>query len=156
MKAIIARPGTGSYVQMAKISVTIAVILAIVAAWAIHRFGSLSKAASYLAGERLLADSRIKTIGTVEVGWRGRVGFSVKNVSNDPVTIFGARSSCTCAVVDAELPVSLPPGHAYTLNVNLNPYAKPYEFSEKIDLFTSCKSQSILTLRVTGRVVGGR
>ena len=121
--------------------------------WAAICFGSLSMAATYLAGDRLLFDGRTKWFGSVEQGWEGALTFRTMNAAGRPVRILGARSSCTCALVD-NLPITLAPGELKSLDVRVQTTNETGKFDQTIYLYTSYAPQNEVALTVRGMVRG--
>ena len=88
--------------------------LGILVAWAFLRFGSLTAAAAYVAGDRLLVDKTNKSFGRVIQGDTPSVEFALYNTTSKPVAIIGVSSSCTCVVVE-DLPLTIPPSSNVSL-----------------------------------------
>lgn len=77
--------------------------LAALVAYALVRFGSIRAGIGHLRGDCLVPDSYTKSFGAVSQGAEPTVTFALGNVSGAPITILGARCSCSC-----NLPPSLP------------------------------------------------
>jgi hypothetical protein len=122
------------------------------AAIAFYFFGSFGSAVAYLSGDRLIADTYTRSVGNVSEGEPHAVFFKLTNMSNQAIEILGAKSSCTCLVVD-QLPAVLPPHGVFRLRIGLRPKPKSSRIDERVRLFTDREGQRQLDLRVGGRVV---
>ncbi len=87
---------------------------------ALYSFGSFSAAMAYLRGDRLIADAYTQSVGIVGGGEQPAVFFKLTNMSNQAVEILGAKSSCTCLMMD-QLPVVLPPHGVFRLRIRPPP-----------------------------------
>jgi Protein of unknown function (DUF1573) len=115
-------------------------------------FGSLDAALAYLGGHRLIADAYTQSVGIVGRREERAVFFKLTNMSNRVVRILGAKSSCTCLVVD-QLPVVVPPHGAFRLRIRVRPKSRPGQIAERVTLITDREGQGELDLKVRGRVV---
>lgn len=100
----------------------------------------------------LFISNRILSFGDVPQGWKGSLAFHARNVSAEPVRILGARSSCTCALIE-DLPITLAPGEARELNVRIRADGELGSVSQAISLYTSVVSQSEIKLVVRGNIM---
>ncbi len=123
-----------------------------IAAIALYFFGSFGSAVAYLGGDRLIADAYTRSVGVVSVGDQHAVFFKLTNMSNQAVEIVGAKSSCTCLVLD-QLPVVLPPRGVFRLRIGLRPKPRPGQIAERVSLITDREGQQRLDLKISGRVV---
>lgn len=123
--------------------------LALVAAWGFWQFGSFSAGLARLRGDRLLVDAYSKSFGSLEAGRVGTVEFNLLNTTWRPVTVLGARSSCTCAATD-DLPMVVPSGGRRSIRILVRRDRKPGRVSEQVSLFTDEPSQPELVIRVEG------
>jgi Protein of unknown function (DUF1573) len=101
-----------------------------------HLFGSVASAFGYLRGDRLVPDAYTKALGVVQKGEERSTKFRLKNWSGEAVRVFGARSACTCVVVE-DLPVDIPPGGEHRIAVRFRAKAKSGAISERIRLYTN-------------------
>ena len=122
---------------------------ALVAAWWLWQFGSVSAGLARLRGDRLLLDAYSKSFGTIEAGQLGTVEFNLMNTSSGQVTVLGARSSCTCAAAD-DLPTVVPPRGRQSIRIHVRRDRLPGRVLEKVSLFTDEPSQPELVIRVEG------
>jgi len=70
------------------------------------RFGSIAAALSAMRGDSLLVDQPLKSLDDVRPGSRVEIRYVLTNVSNRPIRILGAATSCTCTMME-NLPMSL-------------------------------------------------
>jgi hypothetical protein len=91
-----------------------AILLGIVLVVARIQYGSVSGAVQRIQGHVLGVDRRLIDLGEVDAESVSSVEYNVRNLSNAPLQIIGARVDCGC--VDAsQLPISLSPGASSTL-----------------------------------------
>lgn len=119
------------------------------------KFGSISAALSYVAGDRLVVDATIKSFGEAEPGATRSVAFELRNWSGRAVTLLGAKATCTCVVADT-LPRRLAPAGACPLEVKLRTGWAIGEFSQNLVLYTDHPDQPTVHLRIIGRVVASK
>lgn len=124
-------------------------LLTILAGVSYLRFGSVSAGLSYLAGERLIVDSRNKDFGQVGEGRDQTVRFRLTNLTGKAVRIIGAESSCTCVIAE-DLPVTVQRAANATLTVAVRKGTKPGAVNETIRFYTDCVEKPQLSLRVVG------
>lgn len=86
--------------------------------------GGLAVARSYFRPVVIEAPKEID-LGILRVGKTKEIAITLRNISNGPVTILGAKTSCTCSAVK-NLPVTIAEGKSYkaTLSI-LPPTSKP-------------------------------
>ena len=129
------------------------IIVALVLVFAMMWFGSLASALAYLAGERLIVDTRSKSFGTIEMGKGATLTFHVTNYSGRPITILGSESSCSC-VVTSDLPKRILPGERGDLRIDFRNRSLSGWISERATFFTDNPSQTRLILSIRGNVNG--
>ena len=119
--------------------------------------GSFGAGLAYLSGDRLLVDASSRSTGEVLIGEQAMLKFHLSNRSSTPITIFGAKSSCTCTATQ-DLPLTLPPSSVRTLRVTYRPRpsTKFGTFAETLRLYTDYPSQSTLPLAIVGHVGRGQ
>ena len=127
--------------------------LATAAAVVSHRYGSLASALGALEGRPLLLDTYLIDAGKLIQGEDKDVEFRISNRSKGVVRILGARASCVCMQPD-ELPFDVLPGSMIPFRLRLKVRAmKIGSFSYGIDLYTDCRSEQVVSLRIRGEVV---
>ncbi|MGO9922025.1 MAG: DUF1573 domain-containing protein [Isosphaeraceae bacterium] len=115
-------------------------------------FGSIPSALSYLRGARLIPLRYSVPAGTVVRGEERILEFKLKNWSDKPIVILGAKSSCTCVSL-GDFPIRVPSGGTNNLGVRLRTKKrKPGPISERMRIYTDEKRSHGLTLAVTGVV----
>jgi hypothetical protein len=117
-----------------------------------YYFGSLGSALAYAKGDRLIPDRRVGTFGTVERGRSPVVAFDLTNTSRQRITILGAKTLCTCVLVE-DLPLTVPPMTRRSISVAVDTKARNGPVQEPVYLFTDFPSQAKLELAVRGRVL---
>jgi hypothetical protein len=97
-----------------RLSLSTGAFLSILVAIAYFQYGSLRGAVQRLQGHLLGVERHLIDLGEVEAESVSAVEYNVRNLSNAPLQIIGARVDCGC--VDAShLPISLSPGASSTL-----------------------------------------
>jgi hypothetical protein len=124
-------------------------ILSVLALCGVGRFGSVGASIAYLRGERLVAESPSRSIGSVRPGEDARLGFLLRNLSGDPITVLGARSECACVVAE-DLPFAVPPSGGREVGVRLRAPEASGPFTERVALFTDCPGQADVVLCISG------
>ncbi len=117
------------------------------------RFGSISRALGYARGERLLPDQTSKFFGTVKRGTDPSVSFMLKNESNLPVKVLGAKASCTCLVLRST-PHTIPAGDEGTVQVQVMTNKQIGEVSATLVLYTDVPGHGAIRLSVNGFIDG--
>lgn len=129
------------------------VFLGVAAGFGLWHFGSIGPALAYLSGERVIVDSRSKSIGTVKKGDRVELQFGFSNHAKASVNILGAQSSCSCALVE-NTPISIPPGETKQLKVVVSTAGlTTANFAQSIKVFTDFPSKPVVTIAVTGTIM---
>ncbi len=126
-------------------------MLAAVAAVAIARFGSVPAALAFARGERLVFEARSRDVGKVGAEQVRLVRFPYVNYSASPITIVGAKSSCTCTSAGG-LPVVVPPGGRGALEVRVRPGKGAGPFSGALEVYTDAGRSTSIRLVASGEV----
>ena len=79
-------------------------ILACGSAWSVWRFGSVRHGIAYLKGYVLIAQNPTVKLGSIPAGTEVEGVFVLKNLTNRPITVLGAKPECTC-VMTSDLPM---------------------------------------------------
>jgi len=115
-------------------------------------FGSIPSALRYLQGARLIPLRYSVQAGTVARGEERILEFTLRNWSDKPIMILGAKSSCTCVSL-GDFPTCVLPGGTDKLAVRLRTKKrKPGPISERVRIYTDEKRSDGLVLAVTGVV----
>ena len=128
------------------------VILACLVGVALFRFGSVGSALSCLRGDRLLANSHVKSLGTIQKGQEREVNFELTNAGNRPVKIFGGTSTCTCMLATG-MPAIIQPEDHLTIGIKFRAKGKPGPTRERLRLFVDHPNQRHLDLVIECRIV---
>jgi hypothetical protein len=115
-------------------------------------FGSIPSALSYLRGARLVPLRYSAHAGIVARGEERILEFKLRNWSDKPIVILGAKSTCTCVSI-GDFPICVPPGGTDKLAVRLRTKKrKPGPVSERVRIYTDEERSGGLVLGVTGAV----
>jgi len=134
---------------LAKVVICTSIGFALVAAWGFWQFGSGSAGLARLRCDRLLVDAYSKSFGSLEAGSVGTVEFNLLNTARRPVTVLGARSSCSCAAA-GDLPMVVPSGGRRSITILVRGDRQAGRVSEQVSLFTDEPNQPKLVIRVEG------
>ncbi len=88
-----------------------AIVLVGVGLWGQLSFGTVRGTMAFFQGYSLLIDEPTKHIGMIWPGEEASVGFVLTNLRRQPVTIYGAQTSCEC-VTASDLPMTIAPGES--------------------------------------------
>lgn len=121
--------------------------------WLCISCGSLHAGISYLSGDRLLVDAPSRVTRDLAAGEEGAVEFVLSNRADIPITILGARSSCSCTATH-DLPLRLPPSSSRSIRVTYRPRSdtKPGAYPQTVQLYTDYPKRATLPLILVGRV----
>ena len=123
-------------------------LAAVFAAWAITRFGSISVAAAWLRGERLVLEPARFDAGVLAAGETARLQLHVINFTDQSVRIIGGTSSCTC-VATAGLPLDCPANATVEIPVTMRaPYGER-TVRTTLSLYTDLPSAPPLLARLS-------
>lgn len=125
------------------------VALASVLILAIGGGGALTR--SYFQ-PRVIEVSKEIDLGVMEVEARKEVAISLRNVSDNPVTILGARTNCTCSLVKG-LPVVIEAGGLVEVVLSIVPPARS-QFEGHVFLYTSNRNAATIHCRYFARING--
>lgn len=84
----------------------------------VYFFGSPSAAVSYVAGASVTVSSPQKFAGVIAPEQTATAVFRVRNATNKPVRIYGARGSCRGVTTD-DLPLTLAPRETRAIRIHL-------------------------------------
>lgn len=99
------------------------VIVLCYSGWSYWRFGSFKDGIEFLSGYRLVAEQSVLDIGKVRVGAETEGNFVLKNLTDKPITIIGAKSDCSCMVISG-LPIRVEPRCSTDFAVRYTPLAR--------------------------------
>ncbi len=114
----------------------------------LHQFGSVGNSIAFLRGETVHVGNPSQTINVMP-HQPFEVSYDVVNLSNYPIKIIGAQSSCTCTSV-SELPMTLEPHQSKTFKVNVSASKTDKDQSGSVRLFTTDEHRRSLLLTFTG------
>ncbi len=125
--------------------------IASVILWGQVRFGSVSACFRYVAGDRFLVDSPLKSFGSVQTGQVALVSFRLTNMSSQAVRLLGSQSSCKCVLPGYPL-AGIPPYSSCDLKIRVTPGPMIGTFKESVVLFTDAPGRRAVPLIVRGNV----
>ena len=114
-------------------------------------YGSPDAALARLRGERLSVRPGIVDIRSGEAGQIMEAAVEIVNRTDRPVKIFGGTSDCSC-VTTKDLPLTLAPGEALQISVQVRLPASPGIFNRKAFLWTDCEGARMVLFGLTGRI----
>lgn len=130
-----------------------AVVLFLLIAFAFTLFvDSPADTLAWLRGESLTITPGISNLGDAAPGESRQISLAVFNHTDRPIKIVGAASSCGCNPL-RDLPVTISPGQAERISVQVTFGAMPGSFERRIVLFTDHDNQPRITAYVVGAVV---
>lgn len=94
--------------------------------------------------------SREIDLGVLEAGTKKEVAISLRNISDKPVTIVGAKTSCTCSLVKG-LPIVISAGESADVVLSVVPPARS-QFEGKIVCYSNSKHAASIRCRYFARV----
>ena len=121
-------------------------------AYGVRQFGAIESALSYFKGARVIADQPIRRLGRIDPGQRLIIPIEVRNWTGHPVTVIGARTSCSCAVV-GHLPATITQGGRQSIDVEVAAPGESGPFGSAITLYTDDASNPEVRLMLEGEVV---
>ncbi len=132
------------------VCLSIAPVLVLAGAYGmgLNRFGSVGNSIAFLKGETVHVGNPSQTIN-VKPRQPFEVIYDVVNLSNAPIKIIGAQSSCTCTSI-SELPMTLAPHQTKTFKVNVSASKTDKDQSGSVRLFTTDEHRRSLLLSFTG------
>jgi len=95
------------WVAVSVISPIIAAVL--VAGWGLLAYGSVYALPALAQGKVVYAQPALRSLGELQAGRRYKVAFTVRNLSNQPVSVNGMRTNCGCISAADDFPLEIPP-----------------------------------------------
>jgi len=113
--------------------------------------GSVKVATSYVRGEPLAVDAKVKSFGKSLPGQTQDVTFFVTNHGPDPFRVVGCRADCTCTA-PKNLPMSLSPGETKPLHFTVHTDEVKSDARISVTLYTTLATQRQVDLSIIGEV----
>ena len=121
---------------------------------AVFLYGSPSNALGVLRGHPIVADVADVRLGTVAVGERAEVQYTLRNLSpSEPHSLVGIQLSCGCMSTELRPPVRLGPRKALSIPVTVRFPDNPERFRRHLLIHTDNPLQRFLELSVAADVV---
>jgi hypothetical protein len=114
-------------------------------------FGSTDAALAQLRGERISIRPSFLDVGGGQPGQTLETAVEAVNRTDRPVRMIGGSSDCSC-VVTADLPLTLGPGEARRVSVQVHLPASSGLFQRKAFFWTDCDEARSVVFGLTGRV----
>ncbi len=128
-------------------------MLSAVAVWGYIQFGSLPIALAYLQGSRMIVDPATLPVGAGRAGEQQQVEVRVANLTDSPIRLLGASSSCGCTLIEGQLPCVIPCQEVKSLALRVTFVAGlERDFTHRIQLYSDSGAPGALEVRVSGRV----
>jgi hypothetical protein len=119
-------------------------ILGVNASYGHARFGSIAAALSAMRGDSLLVDQPLKSLDGVRPGSRVEIRYLLTSVSNRPIRILGAATSCTCTMME-NIPMTLASSESKSVTAKVRTREDEPESAGSIRLYTDdLKSPEII------------
>lgn len=124
------------------------VMLAGLIGMGIWLYGSPERVWARLQDEPLSVTPEYIDCGSGKPGETLEATVAVSNWTDEPVSINGGTSDCSC-VATVGLPITIPPNESREIPLRLRvPPSKSGAFTRKVELWTDCKEKRTLYLRV--------
>jgi hypothetical protein len=114
-------------------------------------FGSVDATLARLRGERISVQPRLVDMGGGQPGQTLQAAVEIVNRTDQPVTITGGTSDCSCVTTN-ELPITIAPGESRQVAVDVRLPANPGFFNRKAYLWTNCPGARRLLFGLTGKI----
>ena len=125
------------------------------AAWSAIRFGGLEDAIQYLRGHEIVAVSTVISLGTQPNGTHCPVKIRLRNLSDKPIRVVGASTSCSC-VATSNPPVLIGARQSAVLDATLAIEGEPSSKVEQtIDYYTEALRTPRIRISLEGVVSPG-
>ena len=115
--------------------VATSLVLAALAAYGQHRFGSLPRAFAYVRGERFIIEPVVRSLGEVRGDAELSLTYTVTNLTDRRVKVLGAKPSCLCTIV-SDLPPDLPSCRQQSIRVAVHTPEASGRFSGNVTIYT--------------------
>jgi len=114
-------------------------------------FGSPEAALARLRGESVSVRPAFTDIGSGEAGQELEAAVEIVNWTDRPVHVFGGTSDCSCIATN-DLPLTLAPGEARRVSVQVRLPASPGLFNRKAYYWTDCDGARRVLFGLSGRI----
>jgi len=100
------------------------------------KYGSLDGARARFGGAMLFCEVPTQHVGPILAGELAAVEYDLRNLTSEPVKIYGAYTECSCTVV-GDLPLEIQPGETSPLcvTVGTDPVDAGKMFETKVELY---------------------
>ncbi len=147
-----ARVNRSRRVELVAAGLTLLVGLGIVAGAVAYRH-RMAKATLFGGAVQSLApDALTKSLGDVAPDEAATVAFTLRNLTDHPIRIQGAQTSCACTVVEG-IPRTIAAGDAQDFKGVVHTSTKPGQFDGSFVLYTDDDNEPEVRLGYSGRVV---
>ncbi len=120
--------------------------------WSAINFDSTRDAILYLKGMKIVAEPTVFHVAAGRAGEVRNASFQVRNLTSKPITVLGARTSCSCVATES-LPILIPPGSEKTFGATLRlDGASNERIDQSVQYVTDLTDQPLVNVRITGSV----
>ena len=114
--------------------------------------GSARIALAALRGSEVVVTPEAVDLGDIEPLSTQQVTFRIRNISNRPIRIFGAKTSCACSTANLDFPVTLSPGKTLPITLTLKIGKNRSHFLEYAVLYSDSESNKRVELRIEAQI----
>ena len=115
------------------------------------RFGSLVAFVAFLKGHTFVILPAQADLGTCCSGDRRSTSFTIRNLSERPLRVVGAKTACSCVVANA-LPISVPARESRTIPIQVHINRRSSDYCEPIVFFVDDGSVHTRSAKIRARV----
>ena len=124
------------------------------ASWAIFNFGSVHDAWLYAKGVRVAVEPATVILPEGKPGDEREAVLSFHNLTDKPVAVLGATTSCTCISMVDKLPVTILPKGMKELRLKMNMGgSKSGRIERTVVCYTDHPATPSLTVKIRGRLI---
>ena len=124
--------------------------------YAVFTYHSLAVFFATVSGQTLYVPCSEERIGVVDPKSTSIVHFDILNLSDNPISLTGSSSTCSCTVMAISMPYTIRPKERLRLQISITAPQVPEEFRQTISLYTNVEEEAELSLSIVGRVRGSR
>lgn len=144
-------PGTAWHSWLMRSALYANFALAACIVWAYVSFGSIRSALEFARGQRLVLETRSRSIGNVKPGSQLEITFNIANRGPQPVRIVGCGMACIGRAIN-DLPMLVEPRGTRPFAIRLVMHRRPGAFEMPVILYTNDPAEPELTLTISGTV----
>lgn len=116
-------------------------------------YGSPYETLLHVRGEAITIEPSVSQVGDGRAGDQRAITIQLLNHRDRPVEILGGTESCSC-IATSDLPVIVPPKESRSITLTIFFTGNPGRFQHSFVLYTDDETQSTITARFVGYVIG--